>query len=153
MIESILTSLDQPSHWHWFIAAVICIIFEIILPTFYLMWTGVGAFAVGVVLYFNPETSWSTQLLLFAALSVLSIFAGRYYLARNPLKTDEPLLNRRGEQYAGRVVTLNDPIVNGVGHISIDDTRWRVEGDDIDAGEKVEIQGLNGTSLVVTLKK
>ncbi len=149
VLENVILTLQQPTHWHWFIASVIFIIFEIILPTSYLLWTGIGAFVVGIILYFVPDISWQMQLILFAVLSIVSILVGRSYLIRKPLETDEPLLNRRGEQYIGRIVTLDQAIVNGVGHVSLDDTRWRIEGKDTEAGEKVKVTGVDGTSLVV----
>ncbi len=149
MIETALEALQHPTHWHWFTLGVICIILEILLPTFYMLWAGIGAFAMGVLIYFQPDITWQSQLAIFAGLSVFSTVIGRMYLAHKPLDTDEPLLNRRGEQYIGRVVTLNSAIVNGVGHISIDDTRWRIEGPDIASGQKVEVEGVRGTSLVV----
>ncbi len=149
MLEAILEILQQPSYWHWLTFAVICIALEILLPTFYMLWIGLGAFAMGAITYFQTDIEWQFQLALFAGLSVFSTVVGRMYLAHKPLDSDEPLLNRRGEQYIGRTVTLKSAIVNGVGHVSIDDTRWRIEGADIESGQKVQVDAVNGTSLVV----
>ena len=63
--------------------------------------------------------------------------------------TDQPALNRRGEQYIGRTLTLDEPIVNGQGKIRVDDTTWKVEGDDMPAGTRVTVIGVDSVVLKV----
>jgi membrane protein implicated in regulation of membrane protease activity len=70
-------------------------------------------------------------------------------LKNNPPQTDEPTLNRRGEQYVGRVFTLEEAIVNGVGKIKVDDSIWKVMGEDMDDGGKVKVIGIDGTVFKV----
>ena len=144
-----MSTFLQPIFWHWFILAVILITLEIVLPTTYLLWTGIGAFTTGVVIWLVPELSWQIQLVLFTVFSVISIVAGRAWVANRPIKTDQPLLNRRGEQYIGRTLTLEEAIINGFGHVSLDDTRWRIEGEDLPAGTQIVVTGVDGNSLKV----
>ncbi len=125
--------------WHWWIAAVVLVIFEILAPTFFALWMGIAAFLTGIVVYLMPEIEWEYQVFMFAILSVLSIVAWRHYYSKNPIVTDEPLLNRRGEQYVGRVITLKEPIVDGQGKVRVDDSTWKVEGEDCPAGTKIKI--------------
>jgi hypothetical protein len=125
--------------WHWWIAAVVLVIFEILAPTFFALWMGIAAFLTGLVVYLMPEIEWEYQIFMFAILSVLSIVAWRHYYSKNPIVTDEPLLNRRGEQYVGRVITLKEPIVDGQGKVRVDDSTWKVEGEDCPAGTKIKI--------------
>ena len=66
-----------------------------------------------------------------------------------PAVTDQPTLNRRGEQYAGRLLTLVEPIDNGYGVVRVDDTRWRVRGPALPAGEVVRVIGTDGMTLLV----
>ena len=70
-------------------------------------------------------------------------------LRRHPTGTDHPLLNRRGEQYIGRVFTLDEAIVNGTGKLRIDDTIWKVNGDDLAAGTAVKVSAAKGVILQV----
>ncbi len=149
MMETLMALFQHPTFWHWFIATAVLVTLEIVLPTTYMLWVGIGAFITGLVAMVFPELSWQTQLVIFSVVSVFSTIAGRAWVKNRPIDTDQPLLNRRGEQYIGRVLTLEDAIVNGVGHVSIDDTRWRIEGNDIAAGQKVVVTGVDGTSLVV----
>ncbi|MCG8379509.1 MAG: NfeD family protein, partial [Proteobacteria bacterium] len=57
--------------------------------------------------------------------------------------------NRRGEQYVGRIFTLEEPIVNGVGKVKVDDSTWKVMGVDMPAGTKVRVLSVDGTILNV----
>lgn len=132
-----------PDFWHWWIVAVVLVIIEMLAPTFFALWLAVAAFITGVTLFLIPEMQWEYQVFLFAVLAVLSIIAWRYYYSKNPIKTDEPLLNRRGEQYVGRVITLKDPIVDGQGKVKVDDSTWKIEGEDCPAGTKIKIISLN----------
>jgi membrane protein implicated in regulation of membrane protease activity len=65
------------------------------------------------------------------------------------IASDDTTLNRRGEQLLGRTATLSEPIVNGRGQIRIDDTVWRCEGTDMDAGTKVKVIALHGAVVSV----
>ena len=135
--------------WHWWVLGVLLIVAEVFAPGFILLWLGVAAGVVGFVLLAVPALDWRGQLLIFALLSVVSALAWRAYQRRNPPASDHPSLNRRGEQLIGRQVTLDEPIVNGSGMARIDDTRWKVEGDDLPAGSTVRVVGVEGTVLKV----
>lgn len=136
--------------WHWWVLAIALAIGEVFAPGFILLWMGAAAGIVGLVLLAAPALDWRIQLALFAVLSVLSIFAWRAYSRRVPVpESDHPTLNRRGQSLVGRRFTLDEPIVNGSGFARIDDTRWKIEGDDLPAGAKVEVTGVAGTVLRV----
>ena len=135
--------------WHWWIFGVALLIIEILAPSFFALWMGIAALLVGALLYFVPELSWQAQLIVFAVLAVISIVVWRYYYQKRPLTSDQPALNRRGEQYIGRVVTLQNPIVDGVGRINLDDSTWRVQGADCPAGKRVRIVALNNVIFTV----
>ena len=68
---------------------------------------------------------------------------------RHPTETDQPRLNRRGEQYIGRTFTLDEPIVNGLGKIRVDDSTWKIEGGDCAAGTRITVVGVDGVVLKV----
>ena len=66
-----------------------------------------------------------------------------------PIQTDQPRLNRRGEQYIGRIFTLSIPIQHGQGKIQVDDTRWKIQGIDCPVGSQVQVTGVDGVVLTV----
>lgn len=109
---------------------------------------GVAALLVGLALTVSPEMAWTYQVLLFAVLSVGSIVAWQLRLRRHPTPTEDPLLNRRGHQYVGRVFTLDAPIINGHGKIRVDDSTWKVAVErDCPAGTRLRIIGAEGVLL------
>lgn len=141
--------LEQLTYWHWFILAAILIILEVFAPGAFLLWIGIAAGVVGAVLYFVPGMNWEFQFILFSLAAVGSILAWRGYRSKHPVTTDEPMLNRRGAQYVGRVFTLDTPIVDGIGKIRVDDSTWKIEGVDCPAGTKVKVVGIENTVLKV----
>jgi hypothetical protein len=137
--------------WHWWILAVALVIIEILLPSFFALWLAIAATLTGFLLLVFPGLGWEWQLLVFAVFSVISIVAWRRYYQTHPIKTDEPLLNRRGEGYVGRELTLNQPIVDGIGKIRLDDSTWKIQGPDCPAGSRIKITGLNNVVFTVEL--
>lgn len=141
--------LQQVDFWHWWVLGVALIILEVFSPGVFFLWMGIAAGIVGLVVWQLPDLSWEYQILLFALFSVTSVIAGRLFLKRHPIETDQPRLNRRGEQYIDRVFTLEHPIVNGSGKIRVDDSTWKIVGSDCDAGARVRVTGADGVVLQV----
>lgn len=141
--------IDGPEFWWWWIAAVVLLILEVLAPATFFLWMAVSAAVVGLVSLLAPGFSWEGQVLVFAILSVVAVVAWKAFLKPRTEATDQPMLNRRGEQYVGRIVTLTDPISNGVGRIRIADASWPVEGPDLPAGTRVRIAGITGTRFTV----
>jgi len=136
-------------YWHWLILAVVLIILEILMPGAYFLWMGVSAAIVGGAMFVFPQMPILVQVLIFAVLSVITVVMYKSYRKKNPLVTDEPALNRRGEQYIGRTFTLEEPIVNGEGKIIVDDTTWKVAGMDMSVGMTVRVVSVEGSTLKV----
>lgn len=137
--------------WHWWILAVVLMSIELFAPAAFFIWCGIAAAIVGLVLLIIPVISWQIQILLFAVLSIVSVLVGRKYLQTRggAMVSDQPNLNRRGEQYVGRVFTLNEPIVDGTGRVQVDDGSWRIEGKDMVGGSRVKVVAVNGSTLIV----
>ena len=141
--------LEQLGHWHWWILGVALLILEVFAPGAFFLWLGIAAGVVGLVVYLAPNLAWEYQLLLFSILSVISIVVWRRFFRLRAEDTDQPTLNRRGEQYIGRVFTLEAPVTNGMGKIRIDDTTWKIEGPDCEPGTRIRVTGVDGTILKV----
>ena len=142
-------SLEEIEFWYWWVAAVVLIVVEVFAPGTVALWMAVSAAVVGLLLLAVPDLTWQTQLLVFAVLSVATVVGWRAYQLRYPTQSDQPALNRRGEQYVGRVFTLSEAIVNGTGKIHVDDTMWKVQGEDLTEGARVRVTGVDGTLLTV----
>ncbi len=142
---------DDVVFWHWLVLGVLLVILEVFSPAAFFLWMGIAAGVVGLLLWLVPGLGWEFQLLVFAVLSVATIALWRLHLSRHPTPTDQPRLNRRGEQYVGRVFTLDEPIVNGQGKIRVDDSTWKIEGVDCEPGTRVEVTGVDGVVLQVEI--
>lgn len=141
--------ISQFGAWLWFAVAVILIVLETIVPGIHFLWFGLSAAVIGVLALLMPiSTAW--QLILFALISVATVFWVRRYSREDVAKTDEPQLNIRGAQYIGRKVIVEDAIRNGRGKVRVGDTIWAAEGEDAPQGSEVEVTGVNGTVLVVS---
>ena len=141
--------LEQAEFWHWWIAAIVFVVIETFAPGAIFLWMGVAAGIVGLILLIFADLGWEYQFLIFALFTVVTAVGWRAYLRRHPTESDRPTLNRRGEQYVGRTFTLEDAIVNGQGKITVDDSTWKIEGDDMPAGTKIQVTGVEGTVLKV----
>lgn len=135
--------------WHWMLFAVALFIGELLAPGSFLVWMGLGAAVVGALLLILPTLAWQGQWVIFAVVSVASVLAWRRYRQRHPDRSDHPVLNQRGRAYVGRHFTLEDPIVDGLGKLRVDDTQWKISGADLPAGTAVEVVGVDGTILKV----
>lgn len=138
-----------PTFWQWWILGIVLVILEVFVPGAFLLWIGISAGLVGLALLVVPKLPWQLQVLLLAVLSVASVLAWRHYLRTHPLQSEVPFLNRRGEQYIGRVFTLEEPIVNGRGKLRVDDSTWKIRGEDCPVGTTVMVTGVDGVVLVV----
>jgi hypothetical protein len=142
--------ISEIQFWHWFIAAIVLITLEmVVLPAVFFLWMGIAAGVVGLLLMLIPGLPFMVQIVLFTIIAAVSLIIHKRYLKNNPPISDEPTLNRRGEQYVGRTFTLEEAIVNGVGKIKVDDSIWKVMGEDMDKGGKVKVVGVDGTVFKV----
>jgi hypothetical protein len=141
--------LDDILFWHWWILAGMLLILELTSPVFFFLWLGFSAAAVGFLLLVFPNIPVEAQLVLFGILSVVAVLAWRKFREVHPPLSDQPLLNQRGQQYTGRTFTLDQPIVNGVGKVQVDDSTWRVKGPELPAGTDVRVVGVDGVVFVV----
>ena len=138
------------NNYGWWIAALLLIVAEMILPGYFLLWIGVAAGAVGIITLVAPSLPAVAQAALFALLAITSCFA--YWRFVRPLaehRDDQPLLNRRGKKLVGERFVLIEAIVNGRGKVSVGDGQWLAEGPDLPAGSEVEVVSCEGTSLKV----
>jgi len=137
-------------YWHWLALAVLLGIVDVAFgANFFLLWCGLSAALVGGILFLIPSMSWEFQFLIFGVGVFTSIFVWHKYLKTHGTPSDKPNLNRRAEQYIGREFTLEEPIVNGRGKVKVDDSTWRIEGEDLPIHTKIRVQDVDGVVLKV----
>ncbi|SFR83236.1 hypothetical protein SAMN04487782_1039 [Stenotrophomonas maltophilia] len=133
----------------WGALALLLFAAEALLPGAFMLWIGIGAAAVFVLVAFFAGIPLLWQVVAFVVLSVLSIQCYRRWGRSRARASDKPLLNRRAEQLIGRVVPLQQGITDGQGRVSIDDAYWQVSGPELPAGARVRVVAVQGSTLVV----
>ncbi|MET1412784.1 NfeD family protein [Roseibium sp. HPY-6] len=146
LIENVIGALGP---WTWFVMGLLLLGLEVVAPGSILLWFGLSALVVGVIaLVFDP--GWQVLVSLFLVLSIVSLLIGRRMMLKLASETGDPGLNQRGSRYIGREFTLQKPLREGAGNLSIDDTIWRITGPDLPAGTKVRVDSIDGVRLVVS---
>ncbi len=131
--------------WYWWVFGLILLGIELIVPGFFFLWISIAGFLTGCLAWLVPSLSFTVQLLIFSIVSVAAISFWKVYVKHYPLQTDQPLLNKRGAQYIGRVYSLIEPIQNGQGKIKVDDSLWKVYGEDSPVNTRVKVTAIRGT--------
>ncbi|WP_312325214.1 NfeD family protein [Stenotrophomonas sp.] len=133
----------------WGALALVLFAAEALAPGAFMLWIGIGAAAVFVLVAVFADIPLLWQVVAFVLFSVVSIQCYRQWGRTRARETDAPLLNRRAEQLIGRVVALDQPIVAGVGRAKVDDAFWMVAGPDLPAGTPVRVVAVDGMTLKV----
>ncbi|ABQ46091.1 protein of unknown function DUF107 [Thermotoga petrophila RKU-1] len=131
----------------WLVLGVILMVAEILTPTFFIFWFGVGALAASLVsLYLGVYV----QIIVFAAVSIVLVF-----FTRRLVQNWESPRKIHVEEIAGKVALVIETIDNrkGTGLVKIDGDVWRAYAEDddevIEKGEHVKIMKVEGAHVVV----
>lgn len=152
MIERIWSELGP---WNWMVLGFLLLALEILVPGVFLLWIGIAAILTGALslqLWDWPSWTWHVQVLLFLVLSLISAYIGHRIAGAKEATSDQPLLNRRGEQLLGRTATLAEPIREGRGRIQLGDTIWRVAGPDLPVGARVRVVRIGDGDLELVVE-
>jgi hypothetical protein len=147
--NEVVVFLEGLQFWHWMILGLALAVVEVMAPGTFFLWLGIAAGLTGLLVLVIPDIGWQIQLIAFGVLSIAIVVAWRTYQRRHPTVSDDSTLNRRGEQYVGRVFTLVEAIVNGRGTVKVGDSLWRADGPDLPVGARVKVTGVAGTILRV----
>jgi inner membrane protein len=139
----------EVTFWTWLIIAGILVVLEITTPIYYFLWLGITAAIVGVITWIFPGLDTMWQLLLFSVLGIVSVVIGRSYVKSGLEEVEASQLNRRAEQYVGRVLTLDEPIINGEAKLRVDGITWKLNGPDCKAGTTVRVVSILQKSILV----
>ncbi len=132
----------------WIILGVILSVAEILTPTFFIFWFGLGAFIAAVVaIWFGTFL----QILTFAVASALFVFLSRPIAKK---LTGEPPRKIHVDEIIGKEALVYETIDNskGRGVVKVNGDMWRavsVDDEVIEKGEKVRIVKVEGAHVVV----
>lgn len=133
--------------WLWLTLGGLLLAAEMLGTSGYLLWSGVAAVLVGLLVWLVP-LPWEWQGLSFAALTILAALWWYRWLKHRDQQHPPSMLNQRGQQMIGRQLTLDAGLVNGFGHVRIGDGNWRVQADeDLPAGTQITVVAVEGITL------
>ena len=135
--------------WHWFGVALILLVAEMLGAAGFLLWTGISAAIIGLLLLVFPNIPTTWQLVIFSLVTIGVLYVWWRKLQKRIDTSDQPLLNQRSAQYIGRQTVLVEPLTNGRGTVRIDDSRWLVTGPELPKGAFVKVVGLEDAMLLI----
>lgn len=134
--------------WSWLILGGVLLVLEILMPGIFMLWFGLAALVTGAITLLI-EPGFQLQLIIFALSSLISVLIGRKLFIGRDDESDQPLLNKRGDQLIGKTFKVTSAIVNGYGKVKIGDSVWSVTGPDRQEGALVRVTAVEGNRLTV----
>lgn len=137
--------------WHWFVLGMVLVALEMLVPTFFLMWFGMGAMLVGVVMLI-VEPDLAVQLVLWSASSMAMMGVWLKWF-KNPDRTRSGqakegvigvtgLMTRPSTETEHGEILFQRPVLGS--------DRWPVVADSpIEAGARAKIVDVLGQTLKV----
>lgn len=143
-------------YWHWVVLGLILAATEIFIPAFFMLWLGISAIIVGVLLSII-DISFSNQLLIWIILSVACLVAWFKYIT--PMMRDKSLSGMAMEKLLGQEGTVTEyNQVTNRGRIKfpapiVGSDEWEIIGNgDMIPGDRAVIVEISGNSLIVKKK-
>ena len=142
--------------WHWIVLGLCLSIAELAIPAFFIIWFGIGAIGVGLLLQIFPALSIATQLIVWAIVS--SILVGvwfRYLRPRTVTAVGTSAANVIGE--VGILVSDLGPNSRGQVRFQkpvLGSDLWECYADaNLKAGDRVRIVAVEGNFIKVEANK
>jgi membrane protein implicated in regulation of membrane protease activity len=142
------------AYWHWIVFGLMLSLSEILVMSFVLLWFGLGAIVVGILLWLFP-LSFTLQLLIWVSLSLFNVFGWFKWISPR-LKT-KSLSGMAREKMIGQIGTVIEynAVHSGRGKLRfpapvLGNDEWQfICEDEIEVGSRVMVQEFSGNSLIV----
>lgn len=150
-MNEFITFASENTAYMWLAVGVLLLVGEMVVPGVYLLWIGLAAAITSGAAFLFPSWGFEGHGLVFAILSIVSIYIGRrYFYGTGNIEPDQDV-NTMGSNHIGKVYVVAEDIENGRGHVQVGDSQWLAEGPDASAGTKMRVTGIEGTVLKVVL--
>lgn len=145
-----------PTEFAWVILGILLILMEFVLPGLIVIFFGIGALAVGILIWAGMLGGGALPFVVFSGVSI-----GSLLILRNQFKSwfmgrslgvqvtgeDEDFVGRKAEVISGFSESPED-----IGRVSYRGALWdarAIDEDVFNAGEKVRIVGREGSVLII----
>jgi hypothetical protein len=124
-------------YYVWLLGGLALCAAETLVPGAFLIWIGIAGLILGAAEFLVP-LSLPAQAFGFAALvAALALLGRRVYGSMDRVGPSLPA--SRAHALLGREFFLHEAITRGFGSIRVEDSVWRVAGEDMPAGSKVRV--------------
>lgn len=140
--------------WYWLVLGMVLMMLELFVLNFTLIWFGLGAALVALVLWAFPTAAFSIQIFLWAISSTLLTFLWYRYFRR--MLTDKTNAGIAKEAIVGTIgLVIKEPIEGQHGMARfvpglLGDDEWLFICDaPVCIGDRVRVKTINGNTLIV----
>src|SRR5262245_54852190 len=139
--------------WHWLVLGIVLVLLELAIPSFFVIWFGLGAIIVGIALLAFPAFTFAWQILLWVVCSVIFVVlwfkvfrAGRHKthagMSKAAVLGEIGVVTREMRPFAKGQIRFQKPILG--------DELWEsIADEEIRVGERVKVLDVEGNILKV----
>lgn len=143
----------HPEWWHWIVGGIALMLAELAIPSFFIIWFGLGALLVGLLLLLAPELSTTSQLALWTLASLAMVGLWFRVFKQGLHKTRSGLAEGEAIGEIGLLVAAVAPFERGKVRFQrpvLGSEEWACLADQaIAAGERVRVVAIEGSFLKV----
>jgi len=143
--------------WQWMVLGVGLMLCELAVPAFFLIWFGLGAIVVGVILALIPGLSLAVQVIVWIVASIgfvvlwikvfkVQVHRTRIGLSEGQFAGEIGLVTREIKPFQKGQIRFQKPILGS-------DVWEAIANEDIAAGDRVEVLDVEGNILRVARRK
>ncbi|PKM12244.1 MAG: hypothetical protein CVV13_06080 [Gammaproteobacteria bacterium HGW-Gammaproteobacteria-3] len=142
------------AYWHWIVLGLILATGEMLLPSFVMLWFGISAIVVGLLVALLP-LSFTLQLLIWVILSLFVVFGWFKWIS--PRMKNRTLSGMAKEAILGQIGTVIEynSVQAGRGTLRfpapvLGDDEWQFICDQtVEIGSRVVVRDISGNTLIV----
>ena len=142
--------------WHWVVLGLCLSIAELAIPAFFIIWFGIDAIAVGLLLLVAPDISLASKLVLWAVISSSLVLVWFSYLRPRTMT----VIGTSAANVTGEIgVLVSDLCPNSRGQVRFQKPilgadAWECYAEEnIKAGERVRVVAVEGNYIKVESAK
>jgi inner membrane protein len=143
--------------WHWLVFGMMLVLFELVIPSFTIIWFGCGAVLVAGIVWCIPGLAISLQLFFWAIASIF--FTVIWFFFFKPKMTDRTKAGISLEAVLGEsglVVRIPQDKIRGIVKFTtplLGADEWQFICDDkVALGDRVSVIDVSGNTLIVQKK-
>ncbi len=143
----------HPEWWHWIVGGIALMLAELAIPSFFIIWFGLGGLLVGLLMLIFPELSSTTQIATWTVTSLAMVILWFRVFKQNLHKTRVGMAEGEVIGEIGLLVSAVAPFARGKVRFQrpvLGSEEWVCLSDsEIGAGERVKVTAIEGSFVKV----